>query len=117
MGVRDIAIAHGDLPLAHGVSRLLGWPGVTIVPDRHRTGTNVLVLPASIDFRFSYGVDSFQRHVTEAVRHRRGLRVVHDADLAWDIDDPSDLDLPEADLMATMLTADLTADLATGGSP
>lgn len=110
LGYPQIAVAHGDLPLAHGVSRLFGWPGVTIVPDRHRTGTNVLVLPASIDFRFGYGIGSFARHVTEAVRHRRGLRIVHDAELGWDIDDPGDLELPDADVTAAMLATELTGE-------
>ena len=101
-GFRSVAIAHSDLPLVVRLDRLMGWPGVTIVPDRHRSGTNVMALPTSIDFRFQYGVGSFAAHVREAVRRGCGLRIVHDADLGWDVDDPDDLDLP-ADLLATLL--------------
>jgi 2-phospho-L-lactate guanylyltransferase len=98
-GYASIAIAHGDLPLARSLDSLLGWSGVTLVPDRHRTGSNVIALPTSIDFVFSYGKDSFRRHVAEAVRHRRGLRIVHDPDLGWDIDHPADLQVPHRSLM------------------
>lgn len=102
-GVKSVAVAHGDLPLAASLHELVGWSGVTLVPDRHRSGTNVLVAPTDIDFRFQYGTGSLALHVAEAVRHRRGLRIVHDARLGWDIDHPADLDLPEG----TPLTAAL----------
>ncbi|MEM7094118.1 MAG: 2-phospho-L-lactate guanylyltransferase [Actinomycetota bacterium] len=95
-GVPSIAIAHSDLPGAKPLAPLLGWPGVTILPDRHRTGTNVMILPAGLDFEFAYGSGSFRLHVVEAVRHRCGLRIVHDRELAWDIDHPEDLDTPDA---------------------
>lgn len=104
-----VAVAHSDLPLAQSLDRLLGWPGVTIVPDRHRSGTNVIAFPTSIDFRFHYGVGSFSHHVTEAVRHRQGLRITHDAGLGWDVDDPADLELPDADFLATLLSTGSTS--------
>lgn len=102
-GYRSVAIAHSDLPLATSLHHLLDWAGVTIVPDRHRTGSNVMAIPASIDFRFSYGTNSFHRHVAEAVRHRKGLRIVHDPDLAWDVDSPDDLDMPQANRLTQLL--------------
>lgn len=91
-GVAHVTIAHSDLPRAGALAHLMGWPGVTIVPDRHRTGTNVMTLPTTLDFTFAYGTNSFQRHVREAVRLRRGLRIVHDDDLGVDVDHPEDLD-------------------------
>jgi 2-phospho-L-lactate guanylyltransferase len=91
-GHTSIAIAHSDLPRAPALGPLLTWSGVTIVPDRHRAGTNVMVLPPGLDMRFGYGANSYPHHVTEAVRHRRGLRIVHDQDLGWDVDYPDDLD-------------------------
>lgn len=102
-GIETVAIAHSDLPQAGDLQPLLGWPGVTIVPDRHRTGTNVMALPTSIPFTFSYGTDSFGRHVAEASRHGRGVRIVHDDDLGWDIDRPDDLDAPDSELMTRFL--------------
>lgn len=102
-GMTSVAVAHGDLPLAASLHELLGWPGVTLVPDRHRSGTNVLVAPTNIDFRFQYGIGSLALHIAEAVRHRQGMRITHDARLGWDVDHPTDLDLPEG----TRLTAGL----------
>lgn len=93
-GYESAAIAHSDLPMAVSLDGLLGWPGVTVVPDRHRTGTNVMTLPTAIDFQFSYGENSLQRHVIEAIRHGHGLRIVHHEALGWDVDHPADLELP-----------------------
>lgn len=103
LGVKNVAIAHSDLPLAKSLGPLFGWTGVTLVPDRHRTGSNVIAFPTSIDFRFSYGAHSFQRHMIEAVGHRRGVRVVHDAELGWDVDEPADLDVADSDLLTNAL--------------
>ncbi len=102
-GYSSVAVAHSDLPLATNLDRLLHWSGVTLVPDRHRTGSNVIVVPTAIDFQFAYGVGSLHRHVVEAVRHRCGLRIVHDAQLGWDVDDPDDLDPPEPSLLTDIL--------------
>lgn len=93
-GVRHVVIAHSDLPLAENLSQLAGWPGVTIVPDRHRGGSNVLAMPTECGFQFAYGTGSYHRHRDEAVRIGRGLRIVHRARLGWDVDFPTDLDFP-----------------------
>ena len=105
-GYASVAVAHSDLPFASSLHGLLGWGGVTLVPDRHRTGSNVLAFPTSIDFVVSYGVNSYQRHVAEAVRHGKGLRIVHDEQLGWDVDNPDDLAMPEADRLAQLLESD-----------
>lgn len=97
-GIGFVIISHSDLPFADGFSRLNPWPGVTIVPDRHGAGTNVMALPTTLDFTFSYGTDSFGRHVAEAARLGKGLRIVHQPGLAWDIDFPADLLALDTDL-------------------
>lgn len=106
-GYRSVAVAHSDLPLATSLRPLLGWPGITIVPDRHRQGSNVIALPTDIDFQFSYGSGSFERHVREAIRHRLGLRIAHDDRLGWDVDEPVDLDPPEHSLVQDLLQHEL----------
>ncbi|MCU0274145.1 MAG: 2-phospho-L-lactate guanylyltransferase [Acidimicrobiales bacterium] len=90
-GFTVAVVAHGDLPLATGLAALVGTPGVTLVPDRRRDGTNVLVVPTDAGFTFAYGPGSFARHLAEA--HRLGLpvREVEDPALAWDVDEPDDL--------------------------
>lgn len=107
-GYSSVAIAHSDLPLATSLDRLLGWSGVTLVPDRHRTGSNVIVVPTSVDFRFSYGTGSFHRHIAEAVHHRCGLRIVHDTKLGWDVDHPDDLTMPEHSFVTDLLESEIS---------
>ena len=95
-GVRLAVVAHGDLPLAVGFDHLIdGTDEITLVPDRHGDGTNVLVVPTDVGFVFAYGPGSFPRHVSEADRLGLTVRIVHDPQLAWDVDEPADLDLPE----------------------
>lgn len=91
-GVIEVIVAHADLPLAESFVAIAGWTGVTLVPDRHEDGTNVIALPASCGFRFAYGPGSFGRHAAEAQRLGLDVRVVNDPTLAWDVDVPADLE-------------------------
>lgn len=103
-GASRVVVAHADLPLARNLAGLAGPDAadptsITLVPDRHAEGTNVIVLPAGCGFRFAYGPGSFARHRAEAVRLGLTVRVVTDVRLGWDVDLPGDLVLPdEADL-------------------
>jgi 2-phospho-L-lactate guanylyltransferase len=91
----DIAIvAHADLPLATGLAWLAEFDGITLVPDRHRDGTNVIVVPTALPFTFAYGHGSFHRHLAAARATGLRVRVVQDAALGWDVDLPADLDHP-----------------------
>jgi len=90
-GAAEVMVAHADLPLARGLSRLAGFDGVTLVPDRGEDGTNVMCLPAGTGFRFAYGPGSFGRHQAEAGRLGLGVRVVRDPELSWDVDEPQDI--------------------------
>ena len=94
-GADRIVIAHADLPLASGLASVAVGTGVTIVPDRHRDGTNVLVVPAGAGFGFAYGPASYGAHVAEAARLGLTVTVVDSDDLAWDVDVPADLAYPE----------------------
>lgn len=90
-GARLVVVAAGDLPLASDLRWVTEFDGITIVPDRHRDGTNVICLPGGCGFRFSYGPGSFKRHVAEAERVGIALRTVENTPLAWDVDVPEDL--------------------------
>ena len=61
-------VAHADLPLAADLAWLADTDGVTLVPDRHRDGTNVLCVPAGAGFTPAYGAGSFRAHRAEAAR-------------------------------------------------
>jgi 2-phospho-L-lactate/phosphoenolpyruvate guanylyltransferase len=93
-GFELVVVAHGDLPHAAGLDRVVdGGDGVvTVVPDRHDDGTNVMVVPASASsFTFAYGPGSFGRHVAEAERIGLPVRVLRLPELQWDVDTPDDL--------------------------
>lgn len=92
-GVRRVIVAHGDLPRAGDLARLGVGNGITLVPDRHRNGTNVVVVPSDAGFQFSYGPGSFARHLAEAERLAVGVTVIEDPRLAFDVDSPDDLDM------------------------
>lgn len=90
-GTHWVTVAHGDLPRARGLGTLSRFDGVTLVPDRHDDGTNVLRLPADCDFHFAYGPGSFRAHRAEATRLGLPVRVVREPDLAYDVDWPADV--------------------------
>jgi len=91
-GADHIVIAHADLPLAASFVHVPRGGSVSVVPDRHRDGTNVMSLPAGAQFDLHYGPGSFAAHAAEA--QRRGLEfvVIEDGDLALDLDTADDLD-------------------------
>ena len=94
-GVERVIVAHADLPHALDLGIVAGESGVTLVPDRHDDGTNVAVVPAASGFVFSYGPNSFKRHLLEADRLGLDVNVVRDQRLGWDVDRPEDLSFPD----------------------
>lgn len=91
LGVTHVAVAHGDLPRAHDLATLIEPGTITLVPDAHRDGTNVVAVATSAGFAFSYGAGSFHRHLCRAMASRRQVSVRRDAQLARDVDTPEDL--------------------------
>lgn len=94
-GVAHAIVAHADLPLATDLGWLALDGAVTLVPDRHGDGTNVLSVPTGVGFGFAYGGGSFASHRTEATRLGLATRLVPDEALGWDVDVPADLQLPD----------------------
>jgi 2-phospho-L-lactate guanylyltransferase len=85
-----------DLPLlqAEDLRRLASASSVgtiALAPDRTRQGTNGICLDTRVAFEFSFGPNSFQRHL-ECVR-QLDMRstIVDPAGLAFDVDTPEDL--------------------------
>lgn len=102
-GCARAVIAHADLPRARTVAPVARdgrLPVVAAVPCHRDDGTTVLSVPVDAPFRFAYGPGSFRRHAAEARRLGLGFRVIRDADLAFDVDVPEDLErlgiLPDA---------------------
>lgn len=96
---KQIAIvSHSDLPLATDFDHLFGEQSIeelsssiTLVPDRHEDGTNVMILPTNYDFEFCYGKNSFLAHQQMAKKSGLSVRVIRDQSLAVDIDTADDL--------------------------
>ena len=93
-GITQVTVAHGDLPRAHSLAALIVPDAITLVPDAHRDGTNVIAVPTRIGFAFSYGAGSFQRHLALAMASGHRVIVRRDPQLARDIDTPDDLRHP-----------------------
>jgi 2-phospho-L-lactate guanylyltransferase len=93
----EVIVAHADLPLADDLTRVAGFAGITLVPDRHDDGTNVLCIPTGVGFTFGYGPGSFARHRAEADRLALPYRVLRDPRLGWDVDVPADLEYDDSE--------------------
>ncbi len=91
-GFERVVVAHADLPRATRLDHCTATSGITLVPDRHLDGTPVLVVPTDAGFRFAYGPGSYAAHVAEAERLGLPWRSLHDPELAFDVDDPADLE-------------------------
>jgi 2-phospho-L-lactate guanylyltransferase len=103
---RGVLIVPADLPLItphdiHAMVDLADQPPVVVVaPDRHRQGTNALLMSPIGLIPYEFGLDSFQRHCESA--HMMGVRleICDLPSLALDVDLPEDLDLVEMELNA-----------------
>jgi 2-phospho-L-lactate guanylyltransferase len=95
-GATCVALLPGDCPLLdpRELERLLtGIPGqyVAIVPDRHGTGTNALVLSPPDAIRPAFGEGSRDRHVSAAREAGIPFAVEELDSLALDLDTPADI--------------------------
>jgi 2-phospho-L-lactate guanylyltransferase len=97
-GFERVLLVPGDTPLISPVEieELLtrcarDEVGVAIVPDRHGSGTNALLISPPDAFAPSFGPDSLARHLANAREAGLVHRLEHVPSLALDIDTPSDL--------------------------
>lgn len=81
-------LASSDLRALVAEARLAE---VVIAPDRHRRGTNALLLTPPSVIAPAFGEDSFRAHRERARRARALTRLVTSRGLATDIDDADDL--------------------------
>jgi len=97
-GAERVLLVPGDCPALDPVevARLLEvprgtGPHVTIVPDRHGTGTNALLLAPPLAIAPAFGPGSRERHARLAAAAGVPATIASLASLALDVDTPDDL--------------------------
>jgi 2-phospho-L-lactate guanylyltransferase len=96
--VQSVLAVPADLPLIAtiDIQELLKLavhpPVVVIAPDRHRRGTNALVVNPLGALRYAFGRNSFTTHCQEALCSEIRLEVAELPRLAVDLDTPDDLE-------------------------
>jgi 2-phospho-L-lactate guanylyltransferase len=107
LGAERVLLVPGDTPLLDPVeldgliARQLEPPFVLIVPDRHGTGTNALLLHPPDAMKPSFGPGSHDRHHRHATAAGITAQTVEVASLALDLDTPEDLQAVETTLDGT----------------
>ena len=96
LGAERALLVPGDCPAldpaeVEGLLDAHPAAGVVIVPDRHGSGTNALLLSPPRAIEPSFGPGSFARHAARAAAAGVGVHVVQAASLALDVDTPGDL--------------------------
>jgi 2-phospho-L-lactate/phosphoenolpyruvate guanylyltransferase len=106
-----VLLVPGDCPALDGdeVARLLQRrdpaPSVVIVPDRHGSGTNALLLTPPGAVEPAFGTGSFARHAARARAAGATVKVCELPSLGLDVDTPDDLTALRAALDARPATA------------
>jgi 2-phospho-L-lactate/phosphoenolpyruvate guanylyltransferase len=106
-GIERALLVPGDCPLlsAGDINTLLAHEtperSALIVPDRHGTGTNALLLSPPDVLAPSFGPDSRRRHLANAEAGGVQAEVVELDSLALDIDTPDDLEALQRQLAST----------------
>lgn len=96
-GVDRALLVPGDCPLLDPkelellIARPVPERSAVIVPDRHGSGTNALLLTPPEAMTPAFGPGSCQRHVDHARAERTEPEVVKVSSLALDVDTPEDL--------------------------
>lgn len=96
---RGVLVLPADLPLItpEDVGAMLELakdpPVVVVAPDRHRKGTNALLICPVGLIEYDFGPNSFERHCARARQAGARLEVCELPSLALDMDLPEDLEL------------------------
>lgn len=97
-GVKELLVLPADLPFLDGAEidemiRRGRQSGLAIAPDKQGLGTNAVFVRLPTPFRFHFGLHSFEKHLAEAAAHGMVAQRVDLSGLAFDVDEPHDLDL------------------------
>jgi 2-phospho-L-lactate/phosphoenolpyruvate guanylyltransferase len=95
----SILILAADLPLISStdveafISIATQPPQMIIGPDRRNVGTNAIFLnPLALDFRYQFGGNSFDKHLSEAQRLNYQIAISDLRSFKIDIDSPEDFE-------------------------
>ena len=97
MGYDRVLLVPGDCPLMDPaeidelIARRVSSPSILIVPDRHDTGTNALLITPPDALKPSFGPGSHERHTLNAQDAGVSAETVRVPSLALDLDTPEDL--------------------------
>ena len=97
-----VLIIPADIPLlkADDILKILSCsdtpPVVTLVPDRHRNGTNAMYQSPAGLIDFAYGIGSFQKHCERVGKTNARLEILETPSLGLDLDLPEDIELLRA---------------------
>jgi len=119
LGAGAVAVLPGDCPLLDpreldAALGRLGDEGVIVVPDRHGTGTNALLMCPGDAIAPGFGPDSCDRHVERARRRDLAVAVDELPSLGLDLDTFDDLAVLAETLAAEPERAPRTADAVAG---
>jgi len=101
-GATHCLVLPSDLPFLDGVelrefvrlaATAVSRPTLILCSDRQQQGTNGMILPTGLGFRFCYGRNSFQHHQQEAARLGLACQIVHLPSLQFDLDTEQDYKL------------------------
>ncbi len=96
---QGVLILPADLPLLSAddvmtlIDRAAKPPVVVIAPDRHRKGTNALLMVPAGLIEYEFGEDSFEKHCERARKAGAQLEIVELPSLGLDLDLPEDLEM------------------------
>lgn len=97
-GAQRVLLVPGDCPLLAAeeltqiLQRPVSHPSALVVPDRHGTGTNALLLTPPDALAPSFGPESCARHLSQATDAQITAETVQVPGLALDVDTAEDLD-------------------------
>jgi 2-phospho-L-lactate guanylyltransferase len=98
-GVSAILVLPADLPLLRKqdleemILRAGDPPVVVIAPDRHRQGTNALLIAPPALIEYDFGPNSFARHLQRADLAGARVEICQLTALGLDLDAPEDLEI------------------------
>ena len=101
MGINSskILIIPADLPLLTSEDILAvikesgNPPEIVIVPDRKKSGTNVLLINPIGTIKYEFGECSFKKHLKQAEKNKINIKICKRENLSFDLDLPEDWDI------------------------